>query len=192
MGEKNLNIVISILSPESHSKQSESCLVSSLFILFHLPRLHSPACQIPQYLPDILHKEICMYCSHVLLPHRVHRNVKMQTQIFILLTLLLGLIKSKGCFQGMCNCEEDMAVCIDVVWVKFTYNPKIRILYLKEMEILDIHLVLENFPSLKYWTILDIMYFNCTWIKEIPVEIIVATNMCTDNVQKGEYIILCN
>ena len=116
----------------------------------------------------------------------------MQTQIFILLALLPGLIKSKGCFQGMCNCEEDMAVCIDVLWVKFTYNPKIRILYLKKLEILDIYLVLENFPSLKYWTILDIMYFNCTWIKEIPVEIIVVTNMCTDNVQKGEYIILCS
>ena len=54
-----------------------------------------------------------------------------------------------------------MAVCIDVLWVKFTYNPKIRILYLKKLEILDIYLVLENFPSLKYWTILDIMYFNC-------------------------------
>ena len=157
-----------------------------------MPRLHSPACQIPQYLPDILHKELCVYCSHVLLSHRVHTNVKMQTQIFILLALLPGLIKSKGCFHGMCNCEEDMAVCIDVLGVKFTYNPKIRILYLKKLEILDIHLVLENFPSLKYWTVLDIMYFNCTWIKEIPVEIIVATNMCTDNVQKGEYIILCS
>ena len=41
-----------------------------------------------------------------------------------------------------------MAVCIDVLWVKFTYNPKIRILYLKKLEILDIYLVLENFPSL--------------------------------------------
>ena len=85
-----------------------------------------------------------------------------------------------------------MAVCIDVVWVKFTYNPKICILYLKKLEFLDIYLVLENFPSLKYWTILDIMYLNCTRIKEIPVEIIVVTNMCTENVQKGEYIILCS
>ena len=56
-----------------------------------------------------------MYYSHVLLSHRVHTNVKMQAQIFILLGLLPRLINSKGCFQGMCNCAEDMAVCIDVV-----------------------------------------------------------------------------
>ena len=114
----------------------------------------------------------------------------MQIQIFILLDFLPRLINSKGCFQGMCNCVEDMAVCIDVVWVEFTFNPKIRILYLKQLEILDIHLVLENFPSLKYWTMMDMM-LNCSWIKEIPVEIIVSTNMCTDNIQKGEFINLC-
>ena len=100
--------------------------------------------------------------------------------------ILAGLINSKGCFQGMCNCEEDMAVCIDV-WVKFSYNPRIRILYLKQLQILDIHLVLENFPSLKYLTMRDMMYFNCIWIKEIPEDIIVSTNMCIDDVKKGEY-----
>ena len=115
----------------------------------------------------------------------------MQAQIFILLGFLPGLIYSKACFQGMCNCEEDMAVCIDVVWVEFTYNPKIRILYLKQLEYLDIHLVLKNFPSLKYWAMMDMMYFNCSWIKEIPLQIIVSTYMCTDNVQKGEFINLC-
>ena len=115
----------------------------------------------------------------------------MQPQTIIFLAFLPGLINSKACFQGICNCEEDMAVCIDVVWVEFTYSPKIRILYLKQLEILDIHLVLENFPSLKYWTMVDMMYFNCSWIKEIPVEITVSTNMCTDNVQKGESINLC-
>ena len=75
-----------------------------------------------------------------------------------------------------------MAVCIDVVWVEFTYNPKIRILYLKQLEYLDIHLVLK---------MMDMMYFNCSWIKEIPLQIKVSTNMCTDNVQKGEFINLC-
>ena len=55
-----------------------------------------------------------------------------------------------------------MAVCIDVVLVEFTYNPKIRILYLKQLEYLDIHLVLKNFPSLKYWTMMDMVYFNCS------------------------------
>ena len=84
-----------------------------------------------------------------------------------------------------------MAVCIDVVWVEFTYNPKIRILYLKQLEYLDIHLVLKNFPSLKYWVMMDMMYFNCSWIKEIPLQIKVSTNMCADNVQKGEFINLC-
>ena len=103
-----------------------------------------------------------MYYSQVLLSYTVHTNIKMQPQIVILLAILPGLIYSKACFQGMCNCEEDMAVCIDVVWVEFTYNPKIRILYLKQLEYLDIYLVLENFPSLKYWTMMDMMYFNCS------------------------------
>ena len=115
----------------------------------------------------------------------------MQAQIFILLGFLPGLIYSKACFQRMCNCENDMAVCIDVVWGEFTYNPKIRILYLKQLEYLDIHLVLKNFPSLEYWVMMDMMYFNCSWIKEIPLQIKVSTNMCTDNVQKGEFINLC-
>ena len=126
-----------------------------------------------------------MYYSYVL-SHRVHINVKMEGQLFILLCILPRLINSKGCFQGLCNCEEDMAVCIDVVWVKFSYNPRIRILYLKQLQIPDINLVLENFPCLKYWTMMDMMYFNCSWIKGIPEDIIVSTNMCTVNVEKCE------
>ena len=103
----------------------------------------------------------------------------MMAEMFILLCILPGLINSKGCFQGFCNCEEDMAVFIDVIWVKFTYNPRIRILYLKQLQIENINLVFEHFPSLKYLTMMDMMYFKCSWIKEIPEDIILYTNMCT-------------
>ena len=102
----------------------------------------------------------------------------MMVHLFILLCLLPGFIKSRACFLGLCNCEEDMAVCIDVVWVRFTYSPRIRILYLKQIQIEDIDQVLNNFPSLKYWTMMDMIYFNCSWIKEIPKDIRVITNMC--------------
>ena len=71
-----------------------------------------------------------------------------------------------------------MDVCVDVLWVKFTYNPGIRILYLKQLQIENINLVLENFPSLKYLTMMDMMYFHCSWIEKIPEDIILYTNMC--------------
>ena len=70
----------------------------------------------------------------------------MMAHLFILLCLLQGLIKSRGCFQGLCNCEKDMVVCIDVVWVRFTYSPRIHILYLKQIQIEDVDQVLKISP----------------------------------------------
>ena len=61
----------------------------------------------------------------------------MQVHLIVVLVILPGLIFAKNCFQGLCNCEEDIAVCIDVIWVEFSYSPRIHILYLeKKVQIL--------------------------------------------------------
>ena len=99
-----------------------------------------------------------------------------------LLTVFVLLVTretaSFSCNKEECSCVDHIATCIDVFYPSFFYRPSITILYMKEVQLNGITDILRSLPNLKYITLIDMVYFNCNWIKEIPITITVNSNNC--------------
>ena len=85
-------------------------------------------------------------------------------KIFILLNAIVTLsVKAFSCDQGQCYCLDN--------------RPNVNILYMNEVQILDFESIMRNLPNL-YLTLLNMRYFKCEWLIEIPKKIHLHTNMC--------------
>ena len=83
-----------------------------------------------------------------------------------------------SCIQGICNCDENTILCLDVINPSFIYRPQISRLYLERVQLLDIKSILNSLPSLRYLAMIDMIYFKCKWMENIPDHITVTGNMC--------------
>ena len=68
--------------------------------------------------------------------------------------------------------------CLDVINPSFIYRPQISRLYLERVQLLDIKSILNSLPSLRYLAMIDMIYFNCKWMQDIPDHITVTGNIC--------------
>ena len=96
---------------------------------------------------------------------------------FLLINILLQGLNATFCDQGLCSCDNGFAVCIDVTTPWF--RPEISTLYLERVQLVGIVYLLESLPNLKYLTMIDMLYFNCDWMKDIPQHIVVTFEQCS-------------
>ena len=98
--------------------------------------------------------------------------------IFILIDAIFGYVKSDSCEQGQCYCFDNRITCIDVTGPKFRYRVNVNILYMEQVQILDFDSIFMNLPNLEHLTMMNMRYFRCEWLGNIPSEINLHTNMC--------------
>ena len=70
-----------------------------------------------------------------------------------------------------------MTFCIDVVVPSFNYRPSVTRLYFEMVQLLEIGSIIRALPNLIYLSLVDMKYFRCEWMEDIPTNVIVLTNM---------------
>ena len=75
----------------------------------------------------------------------------------------------------------------------FKYRPEITTLYLERVQLQGLVHLLENLPNLNYLTMVDMLYFNCAWMMDIPQDIVLTFDECSSTMDlsstsKGEII----
>ena len=98
--------------------------------------------------------------------------------IFILSSTLIANVKGYSCDQGQCYCFDNRITCIDMTGPKFRYRMNINILYMEHVQILDFESIIKNLPNLEYLTMMNMRFFRCEWLNDIPKGINLQTNMC--------------
>ena len=98
--------------------------------------------------------------------------------IFILSSTLIANVKGYSCDQGQCYCFDNRITCIDMTGPKFRYRMNINILYIEHVQILDFESIIKNLPNLEYLTMMNMRFFRCEWLNDIPKGINLQTNMC--------------
>ena len=58
-------------------------------------------------------------------------------------------------------------------------------LYMERVQVLEIKSILSSLPSLRYLAMIDMIYFNCKWMQDIPDHITVTVNMCPSSSDDG-------
>ena len=96
--------------------------------------------------------------------------------VFIL--LLTRESASFSCNKEECSCVDHIATCINVFYPNFFFRPSITILYMEKVQLNGLSAILRSLPNLRYITLVDMIYFNCKWIKEIPITVTVNSNNC--------------
>ena len=94
---------------------------------------------------------------------------------FLVINILLQGLDATFCDQGLCSCDNGFAVCIDVTTPWFRYRPEITTLYLERVQLVGIVHLLESLPNLKYLTMIDMLYFSCDWMMDIPQNIVLIS-----------------
>ena len=83
-----------------------------------------------------------------------------------------------SCHKKICNCGDDMIFCIDMAVPSFDYRPNVTRLYLERLQLLEMGSIIRALPNLMYLSLVDMEYFRCGWMEDIPPNVIVTTNMC--------------
>ena len=71
-----------------------------------------------------------------------------------------------------------MITCVGVAAPRFKYRATVTMPYLDNVQVVNLIDILKNLPNLKYLSLVNMKYFNCKWMKEIPRDVYVRTNMC--------------
>ena len=101
--------------------------------------------------------------------------------MIIICLLILSLstgINCTSCDQGICTCNNHIALCINVLTPTFKYRPEITSLYLQKVQILGFENILRMLPNLKYLTLRDMLYFNCEWMNDLSTSIVISSDSC--------------
>ena len=123
---------------------------------------------------DKVHR--CFYC--------VGCGIKMEMSKLSLLMLIcismhgFYICGTTSCHQRICNCRDDMIFCIDMAVPSFNYRPSVTRLYLERVQLLELAPIFKALPNLLYLSLVDMQYFSCSWMEDIPQNIVVTTNMC--------------
>ena len=73
-----------------------------------------------------------------------------------------------NCHQTICNCRDDMIFCIDMAVPSFNYRPSVTRLYLERVQLLELESIIKALPNLMYLSLVDMEYFSCSWMEDIP------------------------
>ena len=106
--------------------------------------------------------------------------------IFVIFLLISRESSSFSCNKEECSCVDYIVICINVFHPSFFYRPSITVLYMRGVQLNGITHLIRLFPNLGYITLLDMVYFNCKWIDEIPSTITVFSNNCITT-KTGKY-----
>ena len=98
--------------------------------------------------------------------------------ILVIFCIIYRESSSFSCEREECSCVDNIVTCINVFHPSFFYRPSITVLYMSEVQLNGISHLIYSFPNLEYMTLLDMVYFNCNWIEEIPSGITVFNNNC--------------
>ena len=71
----------------------------------------------------------------------------------------------------ICNCRDDMIFSIDMAVPSFDYRPGVTRLYLERVQLLETGSIIRALPNLMYLSLVDMEYFNCSWIEDIPPDV---------------------
>ena len=71
-----------------------------------------------------------------------------------------------------------MITCVGVAAPRFKYRATVTMLYMDNVQVVNLIDILKNLPNLKYLSLVNMKYFNCKWMKEVPRDVYVRTNMC--------------
>ena len=96
--------------------------------------------------------------------------------------LIVDKLSGFSCDYSECTCMEDMITCVDVAAPRFKFRATVTILYMDNVQILNLKELLNNLPNLRYLTLMNLRYFNCKWLRAVPGDITVRTNMCESKV----------
>ena len=102
-------------------------------------------------------------------------SLVMLTRIFVHGFYICG---TTSCHQRICNCRDDMIFCIDMAVPSFNYRPTVTRLYLERVQLLELDSIIKALPNLMYLFLVDMEYFSCSWMEDIPPNVVVTTNMC--------------
>ena len=83
-----------------------------------------------------------------------------------------------SCIQDFCSCDDELIFCLDVITPSFIYRPSVSRLHMERVQVLGMQNIFNSLPSLEYLTLIDMLYFNCNWIKDMPQQIKLMGNMC--------------
>ena len=84
-----------------------------------------------------------------------------------------------SCDYGECSCVDDMVTCVDVTGPRFKFRATVTMLYMDNVQIINLVDILKKLPNLRYLTLMNMAYFDCEWIKDLPKHIYLKTNMCS-------------
>ena len=103
-------------------------------------------------------------------------------KIYIFLSVFLfsfnEIVNGYSCDYAECTCMEDMITCVGVAAPRFKYRATVTMLYMDNVQVVNLIDILKNLPNLKYLSLVNMKYFNCKWMKEVPRDVYVRTNMC--------------
>ena len=103
-------------------------------------------------------------------------------KIYIFLSVFLfsfnEIVNGFSCDYAECTCMEDMITCVGVAASRFKYRATVTMLYMDNVQVVNLIDILKNLPNLKYLSLVNMKYFNCKWMKEVPRDVYVRTNMC--------------
>ena len=110
---------------------------------------------------------------------------------YISQVLFFGLGLSTSCIQDFCSCNDQTIFCLDIITPSFVYRPTVTHLYMEQVQVLDMQNIFSSLPSLHYLTLLDMLYFDCKWLKDMLEQITLMGNTCQSEVDwntstKGE------
>ena len=107
------------------------------------------------------------------------KNIKISF-LFMIFMYLFNHQKVLGysCDYEECYCVDDKVTCVDVSAPRFKFRATVRILYMENVRLLNLKDIVKNFPNLRYLTLMNMKYFNCKWIENLPEHVHLKTNMC--------------
>ena len=104
---------------------------------------------------------------------------------------IFGLIFSWKCFgyscdYSECSCLDDMITCVDVTAPRFKYRATVTMLYMENVQIVDLREIIRKLPNLKFLTLMNMKYFDCNWLQLLSEDVRLRTNMCQSYTKADE------
>ena len=88
------------------------------------------------------------------------------------------MVLGYSCDYEECSCVDDMITCVDMTAPKFKFRATVTILYMENVQLLNLRDIIKKLPNLRYLTLMNMKYFTCKWIENVPDHIHLKTNMC--------------
>ena len=107
--------------------------------------------------------------------------IRIRFLCFLVYCLNQEIVLAYSCDYAECSCLDDMITCVDVKAPHFKFKATASMLYMDIVQIINLTDIIKKLPNLKYLTLMNMQYFNCKWLKDLPKHIYLRTNMCSRN-----------